>query len=48
MEKLSNLCVAVFTTNFLTRIACFLASILLLKGLGHYYDFSWINALASQ
>jgi hypothetical protein len=48
MEKLSKAFVAVFTTKFLTSIACFLAGVLLMKGLGDYYGFTWISALAAQ
>jgi hypothetical protein len=47
MEKLSKIFVAVFTTEFLAAIVCFLAGVLLMKGLSNYYDFSWINALAA-
>lgn len=48
MEKLSKVYVAVFTTKFLASIACFLAGVLLMKGLSNYYDFNWISALAAQ
>jgi hypothetical protein len=48
MEKLSKIFVAVFTTKFLVSIACFLAGVLLIKGLGNYYGFNWISALAAQ
>jgi hypothetical protein len=48
MEKLSKVFVAVFTTKFLTSIVCFLAGVLLMKGLGNYYGFNWISALAAQ
>jgi hypothetical protein len=47
MEKLSKIFVAVFTTKILASIVCFLAGVLLMKGLSSYYDFSWINALAA-
>jgi len=45
MQKLSKLYVAVFTTKFLSSIACFLAGVLLMKGLGHSYGFNWITVL---
>jgi hypothetical protein len=48
MQKLSKVYVAVFTTKFLGSIACFLAGILLMKGLGYSYGFDWISALAAQ
>jgi hypothetical protein len=48
MQKLSKIFVAVFTTKFLASIACFLAGVLLMKGLGNYYEFDWISALAAQ
>jgi hypothetical protein len=48
MEKLSKIFVAVFTTKFLASIVCFLAGVLLMKGLSNYYDFSWISALAAE
>jgi hypothetical protein len=48
MEKISKLFVAVFTTKFLAAIACFLAGVLLMKGLGNYYGFNWLSALAAQ
>jgi hypothetical protein len=48
MEKLSKLFVAVFTAKFLVSIACFLAGVLLMRGLGNYYGFNWISALAAQ
>jgi hypothetical protein len=48
MEKLSKVFVAVFTTKFLASIACFLAGVLLMQGLGNYYGFNWISALAAQ
>jgi hypothetical protein len=48
MQKLSKLFVAVFTTKFLAFIVCFLAGVLLMKGLSYYYDFNWINALAAE
>jgi hypothetical protein len=48
MEKLSKVYVAVFTTKFLASIACFLAGVLLMKGLSNYYDVNWISALAAQ
>jgi hypothetical protein len=48
MQKLSKVFVAVFTTKFLASIACFLAGVLLMKGLGSYYGFNWISALAAQ
>jgi ABC-type iron transport system FetAB permease component len=48
MQKLSKLFVAVFTTKFLASIVCFLAGVLLMKGLSYYYDFNWINALAAE
>jgi 2,3-bisphosphoglycerate-independent phosphoglycerate mutase len=48
MEKFSKVYVAVFTTKFLASIACFLAGVLLMKGLGSYYGFDWISALAAQ
>jgi hypothetical protein len=48
MEKLSKLYFAVFTTKFLASIACFLAGVLLMKGLGNYYGFNGISALAAQ
>ena len=48
MEKFSKVYVAVFTTKFLASIACFLAGVLPMKGLGNYYGFDWISALAAQ
>jgi hypothetical protein len=48
MEKLSQIFILVFTTRFLTSIICFLAGVLLMKGLSNYYDFDWISALAAQ
>jgi hypothetical protein len=48
MQKLSKVYGAVFTTKFLAFIACFLAGVLLMKGLGNYYGFDWISALAAQ
>jgi hypothetical protein len=48
MEKLSQMFILVFTTKILTSIVCFLAGVLLMKGLSNYYDFEWISALAAQ
>jgi hypothetical protein len=48
MKKLSKMFVAVFTTKFLVSIVWFLAGVLLMKGLGNYYGFNWISALAAQ
>jgi hypothetical protein len=48
MENLPKLIAAAFTTKTLVSIACFLAGVLLMKGLGDYYGFNWISALAAQ
>jgi hypothetical protein len=48
MKKLSKIFVAAFTTKTLVSIACFLAGVLFMKGLGGYYGFNWISALAAQ
>jgi hypothetical protein len=48
MEKLPKIFAAVFTTKFRASIACFLAGVLLMKGLSNYYEFNWISALAAQ
>jgi hypothetical protein len=48
MDHLSKLFGAAFTTRTLGSIACFLAGLLLMKGLGDYYGFNWISALAAQ
>jgi hypothetical protein len=37
-----------FPTRMLVFIACVLSGVLLMKGLGAYYDFSWAAALAVQ
>jgi hypothetical protein len=38
----------VFSTRTLVLIASVLGSVLFMKGLGAYYDFSWVTALAAQ
>jgi hypothetical protein len=38
----------VFSTKTLVLIAFVLGSVLLMKGLAAYYDFSWVTALAAQ
>jgi hypothetical protein len=48
MQKLSKIYVMVFTTKFLASIAYFLAGVLLMRGLGNYYGFNWLSALAAQ
>jgi hypothetical protein len=48
MEKLSKVYVAAFTMKTLVSIACFLAGVLFMKGLGDYYGLNWISALAAQ
>jgi hypothetical protein len=48
MKQLSQIFTLVFTTKTLTSIVCILATVLLMKGLGNYYDFDWTSALAAQ
>jgi hypothetical protein len=38
----------VFSTRTLVLIACVLGGVLLMKGLGAYYGFDWVTALAAQ
>ena len=38
----------VFSTRILVLIASVLGSVVFVKGLGAYYDFSWVTALAAQ
>lgn len=37
-----------FSTRTLVLIACVLGGIVIMKGLGAYYDFNWATALAAQ
>ena len=48
MEKCLKVLAAVFTTRTLVQIACVLAAILVMKGLGAHYGFDWASALAAQ
>jgi hypothetical protein len=38
----------VFSTRTLVLIACVLGGVLFMKGLGAYYHFNWVSALAAQ
>jgi hypothetical protein len=38
----------IFSTRTLVLIACVLGGVLVMKGLGAYYDFNWASALAAQ
>ena len=48
MENYLKVLAAFFTTRMLVQIACVLAGILVMKGLGAYYGFNWASALAAQ
>lgn len=48
MDYLWKLFLAIFMTKTLVSIACFLAGLLIMKGLGDYYGFDWISALAAD
>jgi hypothetical protein len=48
MEKYLKVLAAVFTTRTLVQIACVLGAVLVMKGLGAYYGFDWVSALAAN
>jgi len=37
-----------FTTRALMHIAAFLSALLILKGVGSHYEFSWLSALTQD